>query len=369
MISKKELRIWKHQRKKSAAALAKRLNGFSTDDILLPCMEWNKLHYLAGSKLDVNGAQAMVQELVTHGLSAQSDALGRKPLWYAARAGNDGLISLLLNNTDNQDVDAAFCIALEWHRVQMACTILRKSPTYQPSENTRNILRALLDKKWDSYKTILSLANDKSLLSYFLNHACWCGEDDVVKHAIDLGVSVNDHDILGRTPLHNAVQKYHLSTTKLLLEAKADPCAVDSSGFTPAHYVCSRKRHSEFNSNVSDDDASAILEVLVEANPAVLNCKNNVGRTPLHEALYRGNTEMVIFITKTFLHHLDTSIRDHLGFTYSHYSPLHADELGNGSEVAEVAKAQNEKKRKWRQLKYMTDTVVRYLKRKHRRQR
>ncbi|XP_011168761.2 potassium channel AKT2/3 isoform X2 [Solenopsis invicta] len=57
----------------------------------------------------------------------------------------------------------------------------------------------------------------------------------LVKHLLDLGVSPNNHDDHGRTPLHIAACRGYTEIVRLLLEYGADPNQRDCVGNTPLH--------------------------------------------------------------------------------------------------------------------------------------
>jgi ankyrin repeat protein len=44
------------------------------------------------------------------------------------------------------------------------------------------------------------------------------GTDDVVAQLIEIGCSPNERDLLGNTPLHEAVEKGHLDIAEILLK-------------------------------------------------------------------------------------------------------------------------------------------------------
>ncbi|CAN4085681.1 unnamed protein product [Withania somnifera] len=73
------------------------------------------------------------------------------------------------------------------------------------------------------------------------------GDDENLLKCIENGVSVNVKDSEGRAPLHWAVDRGHLSITKLLLTRNADVNAKDLEGQTALHYaaLCEREDIAE----------------------------------------------------------------------------------------------------------------------------
>ncbi|VFQ63649.1 unnamed protein product [Cuscuta campestris] len=73
------------------------------------------------------------------------------------------------------------------------------------------------------------------------------GDDKNLLMCIESGVPVDLKDSEGRTPLHWAVDRGHMETTKLLISRKANVNAKDNEGQGPLHYaaVCERKDIAE----------------------------------------------------------------------------------------------------------------------------
>ncbi|CAL5070843.1 unnamed protein product [Urochloa decumbens] len=92
--------------------------------------------------------------------------------------------------------------------------------------------------------------------------------DDILKH-LAAGVDVNLRDTEGRTPLHWAVDRGHLSAVEVLAKANADLNAKDNEGQTALHYavVCERediaellvKHHADLQ--IKDEDGSTAQEL------------------------------------------------------------------------------------------------------------
>src|SRR5437868_11279881 len=83
---------------------------------------------------------------------------------------------------------------------------------------------------------------------YAMNHkvaqmrvAAARGHTDDLQKLIKDGTPVNKQDRDGRTPLHYAVDCDQKMAVKILLEGKADPCAMTRNKNTPLHYVQSEE--------------------------------------------------------------------------------------------------------------------------------
>ncbi|KAJ1273519.1 hypothetical protein BS78_06G287000 [Paspalum vaginatum] len=92
--------------------------------------------------------------------------------------------------------------------------------------------------------------------------------DDIVK-LLAAGVEVNVRDTEGRTPLHWAVDRGHLSAVEVLAKANADMNAKDNEGQTALHYavICEREDIAELlvkhhaDPNIKDEDGNTAQEL------------------------------------------------------------------------------------------------------------
>lgn len=115
--------------------------------------------------------------------------------------------------------------------------------------------------------------------------------------------AVDAKDNLGCTALHYASIKGNLNLVLLLMKFSANPCITNTSGSTALH-LASGKGHLEV--------VRAILTDLAELRSA-LNAQDNLGRTPLHLALYNQQFTVVRYFIEEFKHDLDMSVRDSQG--------------------------------------------------------
>jgi ankyrin repeat protein len=86
----------------------------------------------------------------------------------------------------------------------------------------------------------------------------------------------------GDTPLHLAAAALQRRTVPLLLQAGADPNAVNRRGATPLHYACDPRPASR---SAWDPSAQAAVIDCLAAHGADVNHGDRGGATPLHRAV------------------------------------------------------------------------------------
>lgn len=114
----------------------------------------------------------------------------------------------------------------------------------------------------------------------------------VLRAGLDAGRTTISRDVLvdsvphwlyvGDTPLHLAAAASRLESAKVLLEAGADPNAVNRRGATPLHYACDPRPRSRGTWNPAAQ--VAIIDALIEGG-ADVNRGDRGGATPLHRAV------------------------------------------------------------------------------------
>ncbi|KAM1254185.1 hypothetical protein ACFX2J_041969 [Malus domestica] len=95
------------------------------------------------------------------------------------------------------------------------------------------------------------------------------GEVDNLLKCIESGVSVDQKDSEGRTPLHWAVDRGHLNMTELLVSKNANVNEKDNEGQTALHYavLCDREGIAEFlvkqnaDTSAKDNDGNSPCDV------------------------------------------------------------------------------------------------------------
>ncbi|XP_055604344.1 putative ankyrin repeat protein RF_0381 [Uranotaenia lowii] len=136
---------------------------------------------------------------------------------------------------------------------------------------------------------IISNAEPFSTLENALHLAVKMGDEECVREIIKKNPEMNLKDGEGKTPLHYAVNSIHL--TKILMDNKADPYALDDSGQTPLHlavlegYIHSVKLLFDYG-----------------VNPSI---ENSDGKTALHLAVQKCNGEVVKLILQNSAEYTD----------------------------------------------------------------
>ena len=113
-----------------------------------------------------------------------------------------------------------------------------------------------------------------------LHWAASNGHTDIVRSLIENGAEVGATDVLGRTPLHVAVD--HPRVVEILLEEGAAVNATDSLSNTPLHRAL---------------ETPETVDLLIEAG-ANVEARNTAGSTPLEMATRRGNARKNLSVVR-----------------------------------------------------------------------
>ncbi len=145
-----------------------------------------------------------------------------------------------------------------------------------------------------------------------IHEAAFTGDLETVKSLIMTGVSVDDVNADGHTPLMLAAFNGHADVVLHLLKTGADVNAADHQMLTPLHFAASGP----------NPDA---VEVLLEYG-ATINAADGIENfTPLMYAAAEGNMEVVKILLK---HGADTSLTDDDGDTAEAFAKQnHHDEI------------------------------------------
>lgn len=196
-----------------------------------------------------------VQALITADPDAVNlkDGSGRTPLHWAARNDHLGVVEFLLNRgADVQAVDNLGYTAL-YYSVWLGRKI----------EITERLISRGSDVNFNKGGVpLLFLASRE-------------GKEEIAAMLIAHRAKVNEPDIVGKTPLHIAVEGRHQNIVELLLNNGASLLAKDMLGRTPLHQS-------------SIEGYLKITELLL-AGGARANEKDKAGKTPLDYARKHGN--------------------------------------------------------------------------------
>ena len=123
--------------------------------------------------------------------------------------------------------------------------------------------------------------------------------------------TLNKPDKNGFTALHYAAYHNRLDVLILLLEQGANPSIKDSYGYQPLHWAAKQ-------------GAYATVRTLIE-HKAPINGKGEYNRTPIHMSVFNGKIETTIFLLKNEANiNSQTSIEDHKK-TPLHDAVIHGD--------------------------------------------
>jgi ankyrin repeat protein len=190
--------------------------------------------------------------------NAQSpDALGRTPLWWAAREGNVDQIRLMTEGPgelDLADVDG-------------------ETPLHAATRSgSTAAVRALISRGADLNRASLYGVTPLML-------AAVSDRTEVAVELLEAGASPNARDLFGKTALHDAALHGNRPLTNRLLEFGADPRIANVGGNTALHLAAGRGHET--------------VVMLLVKHGADATARNDAGATPRDEALNRGHASTV----------------------------------------------------------------------------
>jgi len=185
-----------------------------------------------------------------------------QPLIEAVKAGNLNLVkSFVESGADPSSLDQS----------GFSCV------HYAAASGNLQILQYLSEKGGDMYTKDPRGATP-------LHHACYAGRSAVVRFLVEsIHSDINTRTSLGYAPLDRAAIKRNTSIVQYLIRKGAFIKYQINTGETPLHFAC-----------YSGDIASA--EILLNADPSLLEIKENRGYTALHYAAWYGHIELIRYL-------------------------------------------------------------------------
>ncbi|CAB0038323.1 unnamed protein product [Trichogramma brassicae] len=167
----------------------------------------------------------------------------------------------------------------------------RTTPLHHPNMSNFGLWDTGVRKLFRIYDRFDVNYTDGNGLTHF-HVACMTGIFEVVLKFLEHG---QDPNCLvtktGNSPLHLALKYGHNYVIKLLLERDADPHLANKKGRTPLHVLC--------KAPWDGSTAEIFFNICAEKNQTIeVDAQDNLGNTPLHLALHRGNDKAAAFVLK-----------------------------------------------------------------------
>lgn len=225
---------------------------------------------------------------------ALRDDNGNTPLHVAVRVGDHpAVVSYLLAsgamiNDRNKNGNTPLLLAIDRESVEI-CQLLLQSGAdiYTLNNDAVSALAALFQKKLAFVDQVITsdlLEKTDSSQNTPLFHAVFSDSLPITDLLLKKGAKIQAKNLLGSTPLHEAVRQGSLSLVEFLIKNGAKLGEIDNLGNTTLH-------------NVVFGGSQEIGDLLLSSvDPAggliLLNYRNKEGRSPLHEAVRRGEIRM-----------------------------------------------------------------------------
>jgi len=243
--------------------------------------------------------RSQIVELIlkkTPGLVNQKSIAGLTVLHDAVEKGNVNMVKKLLehkadpNIKDDKERTALHC-AIESKRPQIIELILKQATPELVNQKRAGGLTALQDaikngdldvvKKLLEHKADLNLTENQGrvALDWIIASKNFPMLELILEWASP--ESVNQKNIAGLTILHQAVEKDDVDVVKKLLAHKANPGQTDDQEQTILHYAIELK------------NPQIIELILAKSPPELINQKRARGLTALHEAVEKGDVDIV----------------------------------------------------------------------------
>ncbi|XP_065221925.1 uncharacterized protein LOC135846641 [Planococcus citri] len=247
--------------------------------------------YLASSR----GHEEMAEILIRNKADVNIVNCVGTPLHIAAAKGHVNIVKLLLENgaemlEDAEDRCLPLELAVSYSQLDAVKILLQHKPTDMNVKGNFN--------DW----TLLHYASEKDnleMVEYLVSKGCNIrakssssekpihiaareGLKDIVEFFLSKGLKVDGRGMQNKTVLHYASSKNGSQVVKFLISKGADVNVRDDVGITPLHeaVACGSK------------DAVAVVNILLDYGANVTHATNH-GLTPLHTATWKRSTEIV----------------------------------------------------------------------------
>lgn len=276
---------------------------------------YDKLRQIGFSAAAQYGMRAVARSALTNcNVSIdRKDKHGRTPFYYAAREKQLNVVQLFLTHSVSFDWRGLLETSVTEKQTQVVETFFQSPQRPIISADTFHSILLLAVKRGDFGMSQLVLANFQGDInrkddenSPILCYAANLPDSKICKMLLKRpGISADDVDSKGRTPLSYASENDHESVMRILLDdfsAHAD--SKDNEGRTPLSFAVSEGRQKA-------------LKILLHRKDVDINSRDSNGRTPFSYAVGTEWYNNPIAVTRTLLEtgRIDTSIQDSNGYT------------------------------------------------------
>ncbi|KAJ6788077.1 hypothetical protein PWT90_02524 [Aphanocladium album] len=205
------------------------------------------LYAVIGGQFDV------VEYLISLGADISiPDSFGITPLIFAAMAGYQEIVSILLehdstaadvNNLNGENLTPIIAAAGSGHLEVVKLLLQHNVDLDVHGQGGASLVAAC----WKDHSEIVSLLLDAGADIEATNHlgfsplhvAATCGGTEMVRFLLGRGASIVSTGTLGQTPSMHAIDGGHINSLRLLLDSGDNIRAIDVSGETLLHYAAS----------------------------------------------------------------------------------------------------------------------------------
>ncbi|CAE7611405.1 Ank2 [Symbiodinium natans] len=160
------------------------------------------------------------------------------------------------------------------------------------------------------------------------------GRDTVKRQILECLLSASAHhevrNLKGMSPMHLACSSGCIRCVQLLMEMKADFCALTSHGESGLHLACSSGQ-------------TEVAQLFVQTAPQLMDAQDMEGNTPLHAATYAGNLDCALILLRNGA---EPEVKNNKSLTAYDVSKVKGQDLASthNPELVQVLKeAQKEK--------------------------